>query len=339
MISMSRYALSVLILAWAASCAQAATELLGIRTTVDRQATTLLLRLPSQVEYSPTRIAPRLFVVDMTGVSGAPSSDSRTVQSPHVDSYRLLSYRGADDQPHLALELSLKEEGQIKIEELAEGLEVRVEKLSSARAPAKPAALVAAERKSRPKAPAAAPPPAASPARRTSVQEISVLLTETGVGLEVEILGDGAMQYRAMELARPDRLVVDIPDAVNRIRQGRLEVNTPPLKAVRVAQFTSQPPITRVVMDLDSKVPYEVRKQSNGLLVLLGSAEPVASPKPQPAFVPAAVSVSLPEPAVEVGIEDPESSPFETSAAESVIQTVEEPLPRVMEPSYAPGTP
>ena len=139
----SRCALSVLILAWAGSLAQAATELLGVRTTVDRQATTFLLRLPAQVEYSPTRIAPRLFVIDMTGVSGTPSPESQIVESPLVDSYRLLSYRGADDQPHLALELTLKEDGQINIEELGEGLEVRVEKLSSGPAPARPTVTVA----------------------------------------------------------------------------------------------------------------------------------------------------------------------------------------------------
>ena len=168
----SRCALSVLILAWAGSMAHAATELLGIRTTVDRQATTFLLRLPTQVEYSPTRITPRLFVVDMTGVSGEPSPQSQLVESTLVDSYRLLAYRGADDQPHLALELTLKEEGQINIDEIEEGLEIRVEPLSSARAPARPEAPkpapAAAQAKVETKAPAAAPARPAPAARRTS---------------------------------------------------------------------------------------------------------------------------------------------------------------------------
>ena len=336
---MSRSMLSVLILAWAASCAQAATELLGIQTTVNRQATTFLLRLPEPVQYSPTRIAPRLFVVDMTNVSGAALPERQAVESPLVGSYRLLSYRGVEDQSHLALELTLKEEGQINIEELAEGLEVRVEKLSSLRAAAKPSAPVAAEPKPLPKAPAAVPSRAAPQGRRTSVQEISVLLAETGVGLEVEILGDGAMQYRIMELAQPDRLVVDIPDAVNRIRQRRLEVYTPPLKTVRVAQFSRRPAVTRVVLDLDSKVPYEVRKQANGLLVLLGSAETTASPEPRSALAPAAVPMLHPKPAVETGNKGPGSLPIETAAVESVIQTVEERLPPAMGRSYSPETP
>lgn len=326
----SRCALSVLILAWAASFAQAATELLGVRTTVDRQATTFLLRLPAQVEYSPTRIAPRLFVIDMTGVSGAPSPESQVVESPLVDSYRLLSYRGADDQPHLALELTLKEEGQINIAELGEGLEVRVEKLSSGPAPAKPAVTVAsaqtkAEPKAEKKAPAASPARSAAPARRTSVKEISVALAETGTGLEVEILGDGAMQYRTMELHQPDRLVLDIP-AINRIRQRHLQVDTPPLKTVRVAQFALEPAITRVVMDLDSKVPYEVRPQANGLLVSLGPSKAAASTQPQPLV--AALPLPASVPSEEVVLDDTQEEIAQLS--ESVAQLIEE-LPPVVE--------
>jgi len=346
----SRCALSVLILAWAASLAQAATELLGVRTTVDRQATTFLLRLPAQVEYSPTRIAPRLFVIDMTGVSGAPSPGSQVVESPLVDSYRLLSYRGADDQPHLALELTLKEDGQIHIEERGEGLEVRVEKLSSGPAPAKPALAAAAaepkpaaaaEPKAEKKAAPAPPVRSAAPARQTSVKEISVALAETGTGLEVEILGDGAMQYRTMELHKPDRLVVDIPDAINHIRQRRLEVDTPPLKTVRVAQFAREPAVTRVVMDLDSKVPYEVRPQANGLLVSLGPSGVAASAQSEPgvavlspsATVPAEEQHVVPEDtvAVEKAEEEAEAEEEIVPPAESTAQWIEEPLPPAVE--------
>jgi type IV pilus assembly protein PilQ len=244
---------------------------------VDRQATTFLLRLPSRVEYSPTRIGPRLFVVDMAGVQSGSAAESKAVDSPVVDSYRLLPYRGADEQPHLALELTLKADGQVNIKETPDGLQVDVQR-SSGPAPAvsketvaskvSPAALKGEETKA-----ATAPASAPAPARRTSVQEIAVSQLEAGGGLEVEILGDGVMQYRTLQLSRPDRLVLDIPNAINRIRQRRLVVDTPPLKSVRVAQFTRQPAITRVVMDLDAKVHYEVRPQAKGLVVALGASE------------------------------------------------------------------
>ncbi len=369
----SRCALSVLLLAWAGTMAQAATELLGVRTTVDRQATTFLLRLPAQVEYSPTRIAPRLFVVDMTGVSGEPSAQSQVVESPLVDSYRLLAYRGADDQPHLALELTLKQEGQINIEERSEGLEVRVEGLSSGRAPAKPAVAAVqpkpelkteskteskTELKTQKKPSQTASARPASAARKTSVQEISVALAETGTGLEVEILGDGAMQYKTMELRRPDRLVLDIPDAVNRIRQRRLEVDTPPLKTVRVAQFARQPAITRIVMDLDHKVPYEVRQQANGLLVALRASQAAAAVAPEPGALasgqserpqgsggsqtkPVASATSEPPVPVatlaEASVSEPEGEVIESDLSGHTAQAAEGPQPEANEAVAADG--
>jgi len=285
-----RLVLSILSVVWAGSLAQAAVELLGVRTTVDRQATTFLLRLPAQVEYSPTRIAPRLFVVDMTGVLSGSSAETQLVNSPLVDSYRLLPYRGADEQPHLALELTLKAEGQVHITAMADGLQVRVQSNSKS-VPAAPAALTEAPGSNgsrtaskadgeKTSAPSPFGPPAAS--RPISIQEIAVAQLEDGAGLEVEILGDGVMQYRTMELRQPDRLVVDIPDAVNRIRQRRLDVDTPPLKAVRVAQYARQPAITRVVMDLDSKVPFAVRPQANGLVVALGPSQPAEDKAMEP---------------------------------------------------------
>src|SRR3990167_6521399 len=293
-----RFVLVIMSLVWAGSLAQAAVELLGVRTTVDRQATTVLLRLPARVEYSPTRIASRLFVVDLTGISGSHSPESQPVESPLVRSYRLLTYRGADNQPHLALELTLKEEAQVNVTELPEGLQVRVlndpGKPSASAAPIRSAAAAARKSEPEPRPPGSGgsgPIPAAASLRRTSVREILVAQPEDGSGLDVEIVGDATMQYRTMELRQPDRLVVDIPNAVNQIRQRRLEVNAPPLKSVRVAQLTRQPAITRVVMDLDSRVRFDVRPQSNGLLVSLG-ASTAAETKPAAAAKPPATGAS-----------------------------------------------
>ncbi|MBF8305085.1 MAG: type and secretion system protein [Acidobacteria bacterium] len=287
-----RWVLSILSVVWTGSLAQAAVELLGVRTAVDRQATTFLLRLPARVEYSPTRIGPRLFVVDMTGVQSRSVPESKPVDSPVVDSYRLLPYRGADDQPHLALELTLKADGQVNINETPDGLQVQVLRSSGAAAAAPAASKEAAGSKvsqAEPKAEAgkaAAPVSAPASARRTSVQEISVAQVDASGGLEVEILGDGAMQYRTLQLRQPDRLVLDIPNAVNRIRQRRLDVDTPPLKTVRVAQYTRQPAITRVVMDLDAKVNFEVRPHAKGLVVALGASAAAGASSAPAAGVP-----------------------------------------------------
>ena len=350
-----RIVLLVLSLAWAGSLAQAAVELLGVRTTVDRQATTVLLRLPARVEYSPTRIASRLFVVDLTGISGTHSPESQPVESPLVRSYRLLTYRGADNQPHLALELTLKEEAQVNIAELPEGLQVRVQKdpgkPSASAAPTRAVAAAAGKSESepRPQGNGGSRPIFAASPRRTSVREISVAQPEDGSGLDVEIVGDATMQYRTMELRQPDRLVVDIPNAVNQIRQRRLEVNAPPLKSVRVAQLTRQPAITRVVMDLDSRVRFEVRPQSNGLLVSLGEStaaetKPAASAKP-PATGASATPAPLPQAELRAAPVLPVLSVVEGSEVEGTVSerssnpTRDEAASIVQKPAPAPATP
>lgn len=239
-----------------ATAGRAANELLGLRATVDPQATTFLLRLPARVPYTPARIGSGLFVVDLAGVSAPRPSDGQPVQSSLVSSYRLLNYQGADNQPHLALEISLKDgESQAKVREVPEGLEVRIGK-----------GVKVAE------APKMAEAPALAPSAPTSLREVAVVEPESGSGLEVEIVGDGIQQYRTFELHHPDRLVVDISNAVNRIRQKHLEVNTPPLKSVRIAQYSQRPPVSRVVLDLDSKTPYQVRPHADRLLVSLGEA-------------------------------------------------------------------
>ncbi|MDP2735825.1 MAG: AMIN domain-containing protein, partial [bacterium] len=245
-----------------ATTGRAANELLGLRATVDPQATTFLLRLPARVSYTPARIGSGLFVVDLAGVSASRPSDDQPVLSSLVSSYRLLNYQGADNQPHLALEISLKDgESQVKVLEVPEGLEVRIGKGEKV-----------AEAPKMAEAPKVAEAPAVAPSAPTSLREVVVVEPESGSGLEVEIVGDGINQYRTFELRSPDRLVVDISNAVNRIRQKNLEVNTPPLKSVRIAQYSQRPLVSRVVLDLDSKVPYQVRPNADRLLVSLGGA-------------------------------------------------------------------
>ena len=263
--------LTVLSILLVATAARAANELLGLRATVDPQATTFLLRLPARVPYTPAKIGTGLFVVDLAGVSAPRPSDSQPVQSSLVSSYRLLNYQGADNQPHLALEISLQDgESQANVREVPEGLEVRIGKSEKVSETPKMA-----------KAPAVTPfAPAVAPSAPTSLREVAVMEPESGSGLEVEIVGNGIKQYRAFELQNPSRLVVDISNAVNRIRQKNLEVNTPPLKSVRIAQYSQRPPVSRVVMDLDSKVPYQVSPHADRLLVSLGE---VALAKEKPA--------------------------------------------------------
>jgi type IV pilus assembly protein PilQ len=266
-------------------------KLLGLKTTVDPQGTTFLLRLPTPVTYSPSQAGPKLYLVDLKGVSTDQTTDSQAVESPLVGSYRLFSYQGADEQPHVGLEITLKEEASVRPSEVPEGLQIRIER-------------------------AAAKAPVASNTPARSLREVSVIQPEGSSGLEVEILADGDVTYKTEKLRNPDRLVVDLPNTVNRIRQTHLAVNTPPLKAVRIGQFRRDPPVSRVVMDLDFQVPFEIRRQGNGLIVSLnGSPSPDAASRKGASPGPSTGARAAAKPAQTVT--KPASSP-QRPAAETV---------------------
>src|SRR6202789_3448623 len=82
---------------------------------------------------------------------------------------------------------------------------------------------------------------------------------ETDAGLEVEIQTSGvAVAPNTQAITGPDRIVVDFPGALPAAELRALKVNSVPLKGVRAGLFFSNPPITRVVLDLAEPHSYQV---------------------------------------------------------------------------------
>src|SRR4051812_18910124 len=96
-----------------ATSAVAGGQLLGLRTAVEPTATTLYLRFGETVEYTPDWINSRTFAIDVTGASTTLPAKAKAVRSPLVDSYKVSNYLGADNLPHLHLEVALKAEAKI----------------------------------------------------------------------------------------------------------------------------------------------------------------------------------------------------------------------------------
>lgn len=76
---------------------------------------------------------------------------------------------------------------------------------------------------------------------------------------------------RSLILRDPDRIVFDFSDSVPARRLRTVSVNRGPLLRVRVAQFSAHPPLTRVVLDLQSPQPYHVSLSRNIVRIELGS--------------------------------------------------------------------
>jgi type IV pilus assembly protein PilQ len=100
----------------------------------------------------------------------------------------------------------------------------------------------------------------------------NVSVTHGDEGVAVEIQANGPVEPVAMRLDSPDRIVVDIPNARLVGRQHSIAVNEGALKTVRVGRFKSDPPVTRIVLDLTSAQNYELMPQGNKVMVKLDGA-------------------------------------------------------------------
>jgi type IV pilus assembly protein PilQ len=153
---------------------------------------------------------------------------------------------------------------------------------------------------------------AQSPSDATSPALVrGVAVSQEGGRVTLSVQASGPLGYETRTLAGPPRLVVDLPQSILVARERQLAVDDPAVKGVRLGQFQSQPPVTRLVVDLTALVPYDVQPSAEGLLVILESpapapAEPAAAPetRSEPTLiaslapmVPAASRTAAPAPA------------------------------------------
>src|ERR1700683_3125339 len=86
-----------------------------------------------------------------------------------------------------------------------------------------------------------------------------IVMHETDAGLEVEIQTSGAaVAPDTQAITGPDRIVVDFPGALPAAELRALKVNRGALKGIRAGLFFSNPPITRVVLDLTEPQSYQI---------------------------------------------------------------------------------
>jgi type IV pilus assembly protein PilQ len=181
-------------------------------------------------------------------------------------------------------------------------------------------------------------------------------------GMQVEISASAPVTPRLTKLANPDRLVVDLPNAVPAGRTHPILVNGADIKAVRMGRFQDDPPITRVVVDLVAACDAEIVPTGNTLVVKLRAEHAAAVPEStqpvlaasetaikQPKSLPAAVVPAAmkaqepPKPASEVvavetkWVTHPaEPKPEPKAVAQSAAQVVDKSAPERHDPSLLP---
>ncbi len=126
----------------------------------------------------------------------------------------------------------------------------------------------------------AAPPPAPSPSVAPALPPAAVLSVTTvsfeqvGDELQVHLTTTGKPAYRAFAMTAPDRVVVDLEGVMQKISSGSgsVPVQQSGVKQVRYSQFQPDPPVTRVVVDLDHPLEHQVEASDDHVLIRLSAA-------------------------------------------------------------------
>jgi hypothetical protein len=116
-----------------------------------------------------------------------------------------------------------------------------------------------------------------------SVRRVQVLSKQNPI--EIEIEGSGSLVPEAQILSDPDRLVVDFSNAVPSAQLRNQTLNTEEVKSVRVGLFSSKPPVTRVVLDLNGPQAYQIFPSGRTVIIKIGSGPPPPLPPVPPLVV------------------------------------------------------
>lgn len=103
-----------------------------------------------------------------------------------------------------------------------------------------------------------------------SVRRVQLLGSKGQVEIEIETSEHIVPQINL--LTGPDRLVVDFVNARPGAQLRNLAVNREEVKNLRVGLFSSDPPVTRLVLDLNGPQPYQVFPSGRSVIVKIGSA-------------------------------------------------------------------
>jgi len=111
---------------------------------------------------------------------------------------------------------------------------------------------------------------AAESPRLSSVNKVSVI-AESPFQLRIETSAQTAPLAQMIE--QPDRLVIDLPNTRPGITLHHLNVNHGSVKSVRTSLYSTQPPITRIVVDLTLPQWYRIVPDTSGVSVTIGGGE------------------------------------------------------------------
>jgi len=105
-----------------------------------------------------------------------------------------------------------------------------------------------------------------------AVKVLGVAFEGSGDAARVTIDATGPVEYKIREFVFPDRLAIDLENAVFVPVKQDLPVTHPSVLTVRAAQFTAAPAVTRVVVTLKRKMNYVVNQAAGQVIIDINAA-------------------------------------------------------------------
>jgi hypothetical protein len=124
----------------------------------------------------------------------------------------------------------------------------------------------------------------ASTAQKAQIRHVAVV--KSGDGMQIEIQTSQRVMPLTQVVTDPDRLIIDFSDAVPGPELRALIVNKGAIKAVRIGRVTISPPVTRVVVDLNSPLPFQLFPSSRSVIVKFGDVGIQTAAAPEAAAPP-----------------------------------------------------
>jgi len=272
-----------------------------VKAVVKNGNVTLEAQANGPFEYTTYRPSESLFVLDLSGVSSADPAGARVVASDLVKSYRLLTYTSGA-KPVVRVEILLSQGVEPRLERKdSQELTLLVGRADDA---AGKSAVVTGP------APAMVPIAAKSPETKLPSSTIEAIrqvnLSQNGDLTDVHVVGTGKLNYRAMRLQNPDRLVLDFSGAHLKTSEKHIASNLDPVREIRLAQFS--PEVSRIVIDLRQATPYNITSSGSGITIEFSPKTAKGAVKSSPQTQPADVTTTK--------LESPKPAPAISAATE-----------------------